>query len=43
MDNQVSEEIPILRGLRQGDPILLKLFTAAIREVLKILSWKRKE
>ena len=21
MDNQVSEEIPILRGVRQGDPI----------------------
>ena len=28
MDNQVSEEIPILRGVRQGDPISPKLFTA---------------
>ena len=35
VDNQVSEEIPILRGLRQGDPIFLKLFTPTIREVLK--------
>ena len=31
MDNQVSEEIPILRGERQGDPISPKLFTATIQ------------
>ena len=28
MDSQVSEEIPILRDMRQGDPISPKLFTA---------------
>ena len=32
MDNQVSEEIPILRGVRQRDSISPKLFTAAIQE-----------
>ena len=31
MDNQVSEKIPILRGVRQGDPISPKLFTATIQ------------
>ena len=35
MDNQVSDEIPILRGMRQGDPISPKLFTATIQEVFK--------
>ena len=35
MDSQVSEEIPILRGVRQGDPISPKLFTATIQEVFK--------
>ena len=35
MDSQVSEEIPILRGVRQGDPISTKLFTATIQEVFK--------
>ena len=34
-DNQVSEKIPILRGVRQGDPISPKLFTATIQEVFK--------
>ena len=32
VDNQVSEEIPILRGVGQGDPISPKLFTATIEE-----------
>ena len=27
IDSQVSEEIPILRGVRHGDPISPKLFT----------------
>ena len=35
MDSQVSEEIPIPRGVRQGDPISPKLFTATIQEVFK--------
>ena len=40
-DNQVSDEIPILRGVRQGDPISPNLLTATIQEVFK--NWKRKE
>ena len=43
MDNQVSEKIPILRGVRQEDPISPKLFTATIQEVFKMLSYRRKE
>ena len=35
MDGQVSEEIPILSGVRQGDPFSPKLFTAALQEVFK--------
>ena len=35
IDNQISEQIPILRGVRQGDPISPKLFTATIQEVFK--------
>ena len=35
MDRQVSEEIPILRGVRQVDPISPKLFSATIQEVFK--------
>ena len=35
IDSQVSEEIPILRGVKQGDPISPKLFTATIHEVFK--------
>ena len=33
MDNQVSEEIPMLRSVRQGDPISPKLFTSTVQEV----------
>ena len=35
IDNQVSDEIPILRGLRYRDPISPKLFAATIQEVFK--------
>ena len=31
----MSEEIRILRGVRQGDPISPKIFTASIEEVFK--------
>ena len=31
MDNQASEEIPLLKGMRQGNPISPKLFTATIQ------------
>ena len=34
-DNQVSEEIPILRGIWQEDPISPKLFTVTIQEVFQ--------
>ena len=33
--NQVSEEMPKLRGVRQGDPISQRLFTGTIQEVFK--------
>ena len=36
--NQVSEELPIVRGGRQGDPISPKLFTGTIQEVCKMPS-----
>ena len=35
MDNQVWEEIPILRGVRQGDPTSPKLFTATFQVVFR--------
>ena len=43
MDSQVSEEIPILRGVRQGDPISPKLFTATLQEVFKNAQPEEKE
>ena len=42
MDNQVSEEIPILRGVRQGDPISPKLSTATIQEVFENVQLEKK-
>ena len=35
MDNHVSEQIPILKGVGQGDPVSPKLFTAAIQGIFK--------
>ena len=35
MDNQVSEEIQILRGAKQEDPISPKLLTARTQEVFR--------
>ena len=43
VDSQVSEEIPILRGVRQGDPISPNLFTATIHEVFKNAQLEEKE
>ena len=35
MDNQVSLEILVLRGVKQGDPMFPKVFTATIQEGLR--------
>ena len=35
MDNEVSEKIPLLRGVRHGNQVSTKLFTAPIQEVFK--------
>ena len=35
MDSQVSEKVPILRGVREGDPIFPKLLTSTIQGVFK--------
>lgn len=34
--------IPLGRGVRQGDTISPKLFTAVVEDVLKTLEWDRK-
>ena len=35
IEEQTSEEIKIMRGVRQGDPISPKLFTATIEQIFK--------
>ena len=35
MGKLVSDEFPINRGVRQGDPLSSKLFTAVVEEVFK--------
>ena len=42
MDNQVSEELPIQRGVRLGDPISPKLFTATVQLMLKTVQQEEK-
>ena len=43
MDNQVSEKVPIQRGVRQEDPISPNVCTATVQEVFKMPSYNRKE
>ena len=38
--HKVSEKIPIKKGIRQGDTISLKLFTAVLEEKFKNLEWE---
>ena len=42
-DNQVAEEIPILRGVMQGSPISTKLFTATLLKIFKDTQHEEKE
>ena len=42
VDNQVSETIPILTGVRQGDPVFPKLFTATIQGVFNNVQLEEK-
>ena len=42
-DNQVSEEISVLSGVRKGGPISSKLFTVTIQEVFKNAQLEEKE
>lgn len=41
-DDWTTEKIPVKRGVRQGDTISPKLFTAALEHALKKLNWERK-
>ena len=42
MDNQISEEIPILRGVRQEGPVSPKLSSATVPEAFKNLPLEEK-
>ena len=43
MDNPVSEEIQMIRGVRQGDPISSKLSTTTVQEVFEKAHREEKE
>jgi hypothetical protein len=40
VQNQQTKPVPLHRGVRQGDVISPKLFTNAMKDMFKTLSWK---
>ena len=42
LENTTTNAFNILKGVRQGDPISPKLFTATMEEIFKNLSWESK-
>lgn len=41
-EDTITDLIAIIRGVRQGDPVSPKLFTAALEEVFKSIDWSDK-
>ena len=42
LNDTITDSIEILRGVRQGDPMSPKLFTAALEEALRNIDWSDK-